>query len=200
MTWGLLPGCEPPLGTRNPRVRSHANVFSFPFSSFSPENPLQRNLRQMVSERQLPCTRIPLQTPSASGTPPPIPPARHSHLTLPSYWPPFILSPFPSLCKMISRKHILPLSLGGSGDRSGRAERSGRSTPPPPPRLLLGAERAPESGSSEKNFATRGRKPGSLAPLAGYHPWWHEGAARGHAGDTEAREWHPSVPLPLPLL
>lgn len=92
----------------------------------------------MVSERQLPCTRIPLQTPSASGTPPPIPPARHSHLTLPSYWPPLILSPFPSLCKMISRKHILPLSLGGSGDRSGRAERSGRSSPPPPPRLLLG--------------------------------------------------------------
>lgn len=110
---------------------------------------------------------------------PPIPPTRHSHFTLPSYWPPFILSPFPSLFKMISRKHILPLLLGGSGGRSGRAERSGSSTPPPPPRLLLGAERVPESGSSEKNFATCGRKPGSLEPPRRASCWLSPLAARG---------------------
>lgn len=41
----------------------------------------------MVSEGQLPCTWIPLQTPLCFRNP-----TRRSHFTLPSYWPPFILS------------------------------------------------------------------------------------------------------------
>lgn len=117
---GGLTGYEPPLGTSQQPTASHivssgailTTTFSFPFPPIFPGNPLQRNLRQMASERQLARTWIPLLTPpSASGTPPtrafpghPIP--ERSHFTLPSYWPPFILSPFLCFENNLKKAHF----------------------------------------------------------------------------------------------
>lgn len=101
-------------------VGTQLTLFALPLPPVSQGNRLQRNRRQTVSERQLPCAWLLLQIPlcfrTAARPGLPAPPTRRS---LCPHEPPHrlpVLSPSlsPSVLKIISRKHILPLLWGGS--------------------------------------------------------------------------------------
>lgn len=180
-------------------------TFSFPFPPISPGKPLQRNLRQMASERQLARTWIPLLTPPLLQEHHPPGPSRAipplSAYTLPSQATghhPFSL--LFSVLKIISRKHILTVAVGRKQRQVWKKCEPMRAVHLLLSRPPVGAEnpRGQRPLGRETNFKAKMRKqwgpapqqPGSLLLLIPLG--WRR---RPRGSGREARERHPSTPL-----